>query len=105
MDGSGCPPLPPMSLPGWIEAPVSIVAWAALDGVDYEMTALEHLESQDQSVGCVHRLVWPIKPGVGVLAACVYSERDFASVTSPRDPGRLIRSSVSSSQVRGRQFS
>jgi hypothetical protein len=86
-----------MSLLGWIgwtEAPVSTVAWAALDGVDYKMTALKHLEYQDQLVGRVHRLVWPIEPGLGVLAACVYNERNFASVAWRRDPGRLICSRV-----------
>jgi hypothetical protein len=46
MDWSSCPPLPSMGLPGWTEAPVSTVAWAALDGVDYKMTALKHLEYQ-----------------------------------------------------------
>jgi hypothetical protein len=97
-----------MGLPGWIgwtEAPVSAVGWAALGGVDYKMTALKYLDYQDQSVRGVHRLVWPIKPGVGVLTACVYNERDFASVASPRDPGRLIRSRVPPSQVCARQFS
>jgi hypothetical protein len=49
-----------MGLPGWIdwtEAPLSTVAWAALDGVDYKMTALKHLEYQDQSIRGVQRLV------------------------------------------------
>jgi hypothetical protein len=79
-----------MGLPGWIgwtEAPVSAVSWAALDGVDYKMIALKHLEYQDQSAGGVHRIVSPIKPGVGVLADCIYNERDFASVASPKGPG------------------
>jgi hypothetical protein len=104
---SSLPPLLPMSLPGWIgwtEAPVSTVAWAALDGVDYETTALEHLEYHDQSVGG-HRLISLIKPGVGALVVCVYSERDFASLASPRNPGRPIRSGVPSSQVGTRQLS
>jgi hypothetical protein len=72
---------------GWTEAPISTVVLAALDGVDYKMTALKHHEYQDQSVRGVHGLAWPIKPGVCVLAAYSYNERDFASVTSPRDPG------------------
>jgi hypothetical protein len=100
--------LPLMGLPGcngWTGAPISTVAWAALDGVDSKMTVLKHLESQDQSVGGVHRLVWPIRPAIGVLVACVYNERDFASVASPRDPGKLIRSRVPPSQVCARQFS
>jgi hypothetical protein len=108
MDWSSCPPLPPMSLPGWIgraEAPVSTVTSADLNGVDYKMTALKHFEYQNQSVGGIHRLVWPRKPGVGVLPARVYKERDFASVAWPRDRGRLIRSRVPSSQVCARQFS
>jgi hypothetical protein len=108
MDWSSCPPLPPVSLPGWIgwtEVQILTVAWAALDGVGYKMTALKHLEYQDQSVGGVHRFVSPIKPGVGVLTACVYNERGFASVASPRDPGRLVRSRIPPSQVCTRQFS
>jgi hypothetical protein len=38
---------------GWTEAPVSTLAWGALDGVDYKMTALNRLEYQDKSVGGV----------------------------------------------------
>jgi hypothetical protein len=48
-----------MGLPdwiGWTEAPVSTFAWAALDSVDYKMTALKYIEYQDQSVGGVPRL-------------------------------------------------
>jgi hypothetical protein len=97
-----------MGLPGWIgwtEAPVLTVASAALNGVDYKMTALKHFEYQDQSIGGVHRIFWPIKRGIGVLTACIYKEKDFASVAWPRDQGRLIRSRVSPSQVCARQFS
>jgi hypothetical protein len=90
---------------GWTEAPVSTVPWAALDSMDYKMKELKHLEYQDQSVGAVHKHVWPIKPGVGVFAACVYNERDFASGASPRNPDRLISSRVPPSQVCARQFS
>jgi hypothetical protein len=56
-----------MGLPGWVgwtEAPVSTVAWAALDSVDSKMRALKHREYQDQSVGGVHRLVWLISPAL-----------------------------------------
>jgi hypothetical protein len=79
---------------GWTEAPVSTVAWAALDGVDYKMTPPKHVEYQNHSVGGIHRLAWPRKPDIGVLSACVYNERDSASVAWPRHPSKLICSRV-----------